>query len=160
MGLNLSNLGSAHTLISLIAIASGLFDLFRYGKITPQSSTGKLYYLTTIITCFTSFGLSKLGGFNPGHAVAILVLACLSVGWILEAKQIKFGKEIQTLALSFSFFLSLVPATLEVLTRLPVGAPWAAGPQDPLVAGFISFWFVLFLVGSFLQLRTLRTLTN
>nr|WP_295906265.1 hypothetical protein [uncultured Bdellovibrio sp.] len=160
MGPNLSALGSIHTLISLIAIASGLFDLLRYGKITPNSQTGKLYYLTTIITCFTSFGLSKLGGFNPGHAVAILVLVCLLVGWALETRKIKFGKEIQTLALSFSFFLSLVPATIEVLTRLPVGAPWAAGPQDPLVGGFISFWFVLFLVGSFLQLRKLRTLAN
>lgn len=123
MGLNLSTLGSIHTLISLIAIVSGLVDLFRYGKINPNSQTGKLYFLTTIITCFTSFGLSKLGGFNPGHAVAILVLVCLAVGWSTEKKKIKFGKEIQTLALSFSFFLSLVPATIEVLTRLPVGTP-------------------------------------
>ncbi|WP_374079349.1 hypothetical protein [Bdellovibrio bacteriovorus] len=160
MGLNLSTLGSIHTLISLIAIASGLVDLFRSGKINPTSQMGKLYFLTTIITCFTSFGLSKLGGFNPGHAVAILVLVCLVVGWFTGKKQIKFGKEIQTLALSFSFFLSLVPATIEVLTRLPIGAPWATGPQDPLVGGIISFWFVLFLGGSFLQLRKIRVLAN
>jgi hypothetical protein len=62
---------------------------------------------------------------------------------------------VQTLAMSFSFFLLLVPGTNETLTRLPVGHPIGAGPDSPPVQAALVGLLILFLIGTTYQLLKL-----
>jgi uncharacterized membrane protein len=158
--LGLSSLGFIHTLISLIAVAAALIIFARRGKIDPHSKAGKVYLITTAVGCLTAFGLSKHGGFNPGHGLAILTLFCLIAAVSVERWQVKAWPYIQVSLLSLSLFFSLVPATAETLTRLPVGAPIAQGPQDPVVVrslGILFLVFALTLVAQIIYLRRTKT---
>lgn len=144
--LGLSALGLVHTSISLVAVISALVLFALRGRIDPNQGLGKLYLVCTAIGCLTAFGLSKHGGFNPGHALAILTLICLIVGIAVERKGVKGWPYIQVVSLSLSLFFSLIPAVNETLTRLPLGAPLAQGPQDPLVLRSLGILFGLFVV--------------
>jgi hypothetical protein len=59
---------------------------------------------------------------------------------------------------SLAFFFHFVPGTVETLTRLPVGAPYLANPDDPKAQPIIGAFFVLFLIGATLQVLRIRTL--
>jgi hypothetical protein len=55
-----------------------------------------------------------------------------------------------------TFFFHLVPGVTETTTRLPVSAPLASGPDDPLVQRLVGICFLLFLVGATLQVIRMR----
>jgi hypothetical protein len=63
---------------------------------------------------------------------------------------------VQTVALSFSFFLHFIPGTTETFTRVPAGAPLFSGPEDPALAKTIGVLFLIFVVGAALQVRRMR----
>jgi hypothetical protein len=152
----LSTLGIIHTAISLIAVLAALASFVTRGSIKPKDFLGRLYLVTTIIACLTAFGLSKHGGLNPGHALAALTLLSLAAAILSEKFSVRGWRYVQVSLLSLSLFFSLIPATAETLTRLPVGAPLATGPQDPLVGRFIGilfFLFVMTLLGQIIYLR-------
>lgn len=154
----ISALGAAHTLISLIPAAVGLYSLARYRGIDPATRVGKLYVGGLLIAVLTSFGLSSHGGFNAGHALGILALLAVLVAllaprmaWLPRAHPY-----ITQLGFSFSFFLMWVPGIAETLTRLPVSHPLADGPQSPLVRGVLAAWLAVFVLGSTAQFLWLR----
>jgi hypothetical protein len=60
------------------------------------------------------------------------------------------------LGLSGSLFFSMVPAINETLTRLPVGAPWASSPQDPLVLKSLGVLAILFVALCVAQIANIR----
>jgi uncharacterized protein YqhQ len=67
-----------------------------------------------------------------------------------------FGKlrpYLSVFGLSFSFFLSLVPAINETLTRLPPSQPLAAGPTASVVKVTLLVLFCLFVIGFTAQCR-------
>ena len=150
----ISSLGAFHTVLSLIPVAAGLTAFVRHGRIDPATSVGKVYLGGMLISIVTSFGLSSTGHFNAGHALGILALLAMLVGAFAPRIQIlgRATAYLQTLAMSFSFFLLLIPGTNETLTRLPVGHPLAYGPDSPLVKAALAGLFVLFLVGTGYQM--------
>lgn len=130
--------------------------LVRWGKIVPQGRLGRLYIGATTIGCLTALGLSKQGGLNPGHALALLTMLCLAGAVISEYRQVKGWRYLQVGLLSTSLFFSLVPAINETLTRLPLSHPLATGPTDPLVQkslGVLAFVFAVTLVTQFVFVR-------
>jgi hypothetical protein len=153
----ISALGAVHTVLSLIPVAAGLTAFVRHGRIDPASGVGKIYLAGMVASIFTSFGLSSTGHFNAGHALGILALVAMLVGIFAPRIAIlgRTGVYLQTLAMSFSFFLLLVPGTNETLTRLPVGHPLAAGPDSPIVRAALAGLFILFLIGATYQLLKL-----
>lgn len=155
----LSTLGVIHTLLSVPPLVAGLYSFARYRGIAPATLAGRLYLLGLTLSVFTSFGLSSVAGFNPGHALGVLALLA-AFGGVLVAHLAFFGRlqaYLSALGLSFSFFLLLVPGINETLTRLPASRPLADGPQSPLVLGALLSWLGIFIVGAILQVRSIRS---
>jgi len=153
----LSTLGIIHTAISLVAVGSGIVSLVRTGDISLRNGVGRTYVITTILTCLTGFGIFHHGGFGKPHELGIITLVVLGVAWLAGRR--KFGRVspyVETVLYSMTFFFHLVPGVTETTTRLPVSAPLASGPDDPLVQKLVGICFLLFLVGATLQVIRLR----
>jgi len=155
---HLSILGIIHTVISVLAVIVAVFALLRYGKINPMNVAGKLYIVLTVIACLTSLPIMKNGHPSAGHPLAIIILILLPVaiyaGWIKVLK--RNARYIQTVLISFTLFLSMIPATVETLTRLPISAPLATDPGAPIVKMTLTVVFVLFIAGITYQVLKLR----
>src|SRR5882757_6837724 len=151
---HLSVLGIVHTIISVLAILIALVALFRYGKITPGNGPGKWYIILTIVTCLTGFPIMKTGHPTAGHTLGIIILVLLLIA--VYDKLIRlFGKAagyVQIILLSLTLFLSMIPATVETVTRLPIDHPIATGPDSPIVKMWLGIWLVLYIIGVSYQL--------
>ncbi|RYY54331.1 MAG: hypothetical protein EOO09_14745 [Chitinophagaceae bacterium] len=158
--MGLSNLGIFHTVIGVIAIVAALTGFIRNGKIDPGTISGKTYLFTTLITSFTALGISKHGGFNPGHMLSLLIVVLVGAAWLLHLRVKKAGKAryFENFFLSFSFFLSMLPTVNETLTRFPVGHPLAKDISDPLIGKVLLVILVLFVTGSIYQFGKQRKL--
>src|SRR5690242_6380265 len=77
----LTSLGVFHTLISLIALATGTTALIRDGKISWNNTLGKTYVVATIVVCLTGFGIFQHGAFGKPHVLGIITLITLGVIW-------------------------------------------------------------------------------
>jgi uncharacterized membrane protein len=156
--MGLSNLGIFHTAIGIIAIIAALVAFVRYGKINLTQLSGKFYFYGTVITSLTALGLSKNGGFNPGHIFSLFILTLVVIAFFLSKR--KKGKNraryVENFFLSFSFFLSLVPTVNETFTRIPIGHPWAKNVTDPLIGKTLLLLLILFITGSVYQFRKQR----
>jgi uncharacterized membrane protein len=151
--MGLSNLGIFHTVIGIIAIIGALVAYAKYGRINLASKSGGIYFYGTVITSVTALGLSKHGGFNPGHVLSLLVLVLVVGAFALHKKKAGSNKAryFENFFLSFSFFLSMIPTVNETLTRVPLSAPLANGPTDPLIGKTLLVILVLFVAGSVYQ---------
>ncbi len=154
----MSTLGLIHTLLSVLPIVFGVWAFLRDGRIDPATRAGRLYLLSMVASIVTSFGLSRAGGFNPGHALGIVALVLMAVG-VLAPRMGWLGKGapyVQTLSMSASFLVLLVPGIIETLTRLPAGQPLATGPASPAVQGSLMVLLGVFLAGTAWQVIRLR----
>ncbi len=154
----MSILGLIHTIIAIIALVFAAITLIKTGFVAPFSTTGKWYSIMTVLACVTSFGLSKAGGFNPGHAIGILILVLLAIAYLLgkNAARKRILLYTQVFSMTATVFLSLIPAVNETLSRVPADAPLASGPDDPLVQNIVKVLLVLFLIGVTAQILKLR----
>lgn len=151
----LSFAGIIHTIISLVPVIAGIYSFARYSKIDNETRSGNVYLVGLVLAVITSFGVSSTGGLNAGHAFGIVVLLA-AFGGALVHRLTFFGKlrpYLSVFGLSFSFFLSLVPAINETLTRLPPSQPLAAGPTASVVKVTLLVLFCLFVVGFAAQCR-------
>lgn len=151
--MGLSPLGIFHTAIGIISILAALASFVRSGKIDLTVTTGKIYFYGTVITALTALGISKHGGFNPGHILSLLVFALVMTAFFLHTKK-KGGNKArywENFLLSFSFFLSMLPTVNETFTRIPVGHPIAKAPTDPIIGKTLLILLILFIAGSAAQ---------
>jgi uncharacterized membrane protein len=154
----LTQLGVVHTAISLIAVAAGAIALFREGKITPSNMLGKIYVITTVLTCLTGFGIFQHGGFGKAHVLGIITLVVLAVAAIAGYSNL-FGRlspYVETVGYSATFLFHMIPAITETTTRLPLGAPLLPSADAPALQAASGVLLVLFLMGAALQVRALR----
>lgn len=154
--LGLTHLGLVHTAISLVALAAGIQCLVRDREISRRTGAGRVYVITTVLTCLTGFGIYQQGGFGAPHILGLVTLAVLGAAGWAEAK----GKRrLETVAYSATFFFHWIPAVTETTTRLPAGAPLITNREGPELQAITAGLLVLFLVGVTLQLRRLRRLS-
>ena len=160
--MGLSNLGIFHTVIGVVAIVAPLIAFVRYGRIDLRQLTGKIYFYFTLVASLTALGISKHGGFNPGHIFALFIVILVVVAFYLSRK--KQGntrvRYFENFLLSLSFFLSLVPTINETFTRVPVGHPLAKAPTDPIIVGTLLVFLLLFVAGSIHQFRKQRKINK
>ena len=71
--MGLSGLGIFHTIIGIVAIVAAIISFVRFGKIDLTQLSGKIYFYTTAVTALTALGISKHGGFNPGHIFSVFI---------------------------------------------------------------------------------------
>jgi uncharacterized membrane protein len=155
--LGLTPLGVVHTAIGLVALASGLVALIRDRQISPRNLTGKIYVITTVLTCLTGFGIFQHHKISPGHILGAITLATLGVAALAGAG--KFGslsKYVETVSYSATFLFNMIPGVTETTTRLPLSAPLVAGPDAPALQMANGALLVLFLIGATLQVIAMR----
>ena len=156
--LGLTPLGAFHTAIGLIAVVAGLIALIRDKQISPRNLLGKIYVVTTIVTCVTGFGIFRHGGFGAPHVLGIITLAVLAVAAVAGQSTL-FGRAsryVETISYSATFFFHFIPGVTETSTRLPPGAPLVANADAPALQVAIGILFLAFLIGATLQARRLR----
>ncbi|WET02438.1 hypothetical protein [Flavobacterium sp. YJ01] len=153
--MGLSSLGIFHTTIGVAAIAAAIVALIKYGKINLNALSGKIYFYGTIVTSVTSLGISKHGGFNPGHAFSIFIIFLVLEAYFLNSKRKNSARAryFENFCLSLSLFLSMVPTVNETFTRVPVGQPLAKDIQDPIIGNTLFILFLLFIAGSTYQFK-------
>ena len=155
----LTELGIFHTIISLVALVTGIMSLISYKKISWDNLTGKIYVIATIVVCVTGFGIFQHGGFGKPHVLGIITLVVLVVAFLAGKKTLFFGKRsaaIEAVSYSMTFFFHLIPTITEGATRLPLDAPLAASPEDPRIQMATGICLVLFIIGATLQVRSLN----
>ncbi|MBT1706254.1 hypothetical protein [Chryseosolibacter indicus] len=156
--MGLSNLGIFHTVIGVIAIGAALTSLVKFGKINLAHLSGKIYLYGTLIASLTALGISRHGGFNPGHAFSLFIIILVLIASYLFYKQSGNNKAryFENFLLSFSLFLSLVPTVNETLTRVPIKHPLAKDISDPVIAQTLLIFLIVFVGGSVYQFRRQR----
>ena len=151
--LGLTSLGIVHTAISLIAVFAGIVALLRYKEITLRTGWGQVFVWTTVLTCLTGFGIFQHGGFGKPHALALITLATLAIARA-AIQTTWFGRRsayVEMVAYSATLLFHFIPALTETGTRLPVGAPFFANAEDPLLKMLTGALVLVFLVGATLQ---------
>jgi uncharacterized membrane protein len=159
--LGLTQLGTFHTAISLIALIAGFVALWRYKEISTRTLSGQTFVGGTVVSCLTGLGIFQHGGFGVPHVFAIVTLVVLAIAFAGERALFgRLSKYVATVSYSLSLFVHFIPGTVETLTRLPAGAPYLSSPDDPKAQPILGFFFLLFLVGAALQIVRLRALPH
>jgi len=133
MPTEISSFGYLHTAVSMLPLGFGAYALAQDGHIDPARRAGGAYLFTMLLGCATGFFIFAHGGFSAGHALTLMMLALLLTG-AFAPRLHRLGRAapyVQTACFSTSFFLLMVFATTEALTRLPPAHPYAPGPAAP-----------------------------
>jgi len=158
----LTQLGVIHTAISLVAVAAGIIAFLRFGRISPSNAVGRVYVITTILTCLTSFGIFQHGGFGKPHALGILTLVVLGIAAV-AGRTTLFGRAsayVETISYTATFLFHMIPAVTETTTRLPLGAPLLPNADAPELKTAAGILFALFVTGAAWQVGRMRAVSR
>ncbi|MCD2182696.1 hypothetical protein [Rhizobium sp. GN54] len=151
----ISPLGWVHTLGSLPAIPLAAYMFARHGRIVPRSGPGVAYFVSMLIGAATVF----LVGHQPvSYVVGVVTIVLLVVGYGVGrlAGFGRAGRYIETVCLSLTAFLLMVPTVSEILRRVPDGHPFVTDLHSPLLLGAQAGLLVLLVVGLTAQILYLR----
>ncbi|KAF1706000.1 hypothetical protein [Pseudoxanthomonas sacheonensis] len=153
--MGISPIGWLHTLGSLPAIPLAAYMLVKHGRIVPETGAGRAYLWFMLLGVLTVYPIAH----QPvSVVVATVTLAMLLVGYGIARWRTarNFWKYVQTISLSISVFLLMIPTVSESLRRLPVGNPLVTDLKDPLLLGVQGALFLALIVGIPLQILALR----
>jgi hypothetical protein len=155
-------LGWFHTFMGMLALVSGVITLTKYREIKPDTRSGKIYLVATLITAGTALAIFQRGGLNVAHALAALTLAALGVGTVASFTKLFGGlsRYVRALAYTATLLFHCIPAITDALLRLPVGDPFLTSIEDPIMQGSHLALLVLFLIGVSFQLRWIHRQEN
>ncbi|WP_137915625.1 hypothetical protein [Rudaea sp. 3F27F6] len=152
--MGISPIGWLHTLGSLPAIPLAAYMLTKHGRIVPETGAGRAYFWFMLLGVLTVYPIAH----QPiSPIIATITLVALLLGYGISRWPVVkgSGKYIQTISLSISVFLLMVPAVSESLRRLPVGNPLVTDMKDPLLLGAQGGLFLILIIGIPLQMRAL-----
>ena len=152
--MSISPIGWLHTLGSLPAIPLALYMLAKHGRIAPRSRAGQAYFWFMLLGVLTIYPIAH----EPvSSIVATVTLVALLLGYGISRWPVvgRARRYIETISLSVSVFLLMLPAVSETLRRLPVGHPLAKDMKDPLLLGAQGALLLALVVGVVLQVWTL-----
>ena len=152
--MGISPLGWLHTLGSLPAIPLAAYMLIKYGRIVPETSAGRAYFWFMLLGVLTVYPIAH----QPiSSIIATITLVVLLLGYGISRWPTanRFGKYIETISLSISVFLLMVPTVSESLRRLPVGNPLVTDMKDPILLGAQGALLLILIIGIPLQIRAL-----
>jgi hypothetical protein len=143
--------------LGVVALVTAFYTLFKYKMISLSNRSGKLYVLVTIVVAGSALGIYNQGGFGVAHWLAVLTLAAVSGGIIMEKLRLfgRFSIYFQALGYSSTLLFHMIPAITDFLRRLPLGDPFVDSFSDPLVVGFHKLFLLIFVVAMAVQLRWL-----
>ncbi len=156
----ISPLGWVHTLGSLPAIPAAAYMLACHGRIVPRSAAGAVYFVSMLIGAVTVFLVTHQPvGYGIGAATLLLLLAGYGVGGLPDLGRQGLGRAaryIETICLSLTVFLLMLPTVTETLRRVPDGHPLVTDLHAPLLLGAQSALLVALIVGLTAQIIHLR----
>jgi uncharacterized membrane protein len=150
-------LGWFHTILGIGAVLSGFYVVLKYKVISLEHRSGKLYALLTLIVAGTALGIYNQGGFGIAHILAVLTLAALLCGVVMEKTKL-FGaasKYFPALGYTSTLLFHMIPAITDFLRRLPIGDPFIDTLEDPLLSQFHLAFLLIYVVGLIAQVRWL-----
>lgn len=151
----ISPLGWVHTLGSLPAIPLAIYMFARHGRIVPRSTPGLAYFASMLIGATTVFLVAhKPASYGIGAVTLLLLLAGYGVGRISS-----FGRAamyLETIFLSLTAFLLMVPTVTETLRRVPDSHPLVTDLNSPLLLGSQASLLVMLVIGLTAQILHLR----
>lgn len=151
----ISTLGWVHTLGSLPAIPLAAYMFLRHGRIVPRSTSGAAYFLFMVIGAASVFLIAR----QPvSYAIGGITLALLLVGYGVDRLpgSPRAKRYIETISLSLTAFLLMLPTVTEILRRVPDGHPFVTRLDSPLLLGAQGTLFALLVVGLTIQIVRLR----
>lgn len=141
-----SPLGWLHTLGSLPAIPVALCMFASHGRIVPRSRLGAVYFASMLIGAVTVFLVAHQPvSYGIGAVTILLLLAGYGVERILGPG--RATRYMETVCLSLSAFLLMLPTVTEILRRVPDGHPLVADVGSPLLLGAQGSLLVVLIVG-------------
>jgi len=147
--------GWVHTFGSLPALPLAIYMFARHGRIVPRSWPGRIYFISMSIGAATVFLVAhQPASYAIGVATLILLLAGYGVG--LTQKPGRAGVYIETICLTLTAFLLMVPTVSETLRRVPDGHPLVTDLNSPLLIGAQASLLVALIVGITTQVIYLR----
>lgn len=154
----ISPLGWVHTLGSLPAIPVAAYMFIRHGRIVPRSIAGAVYFVSMAIGA-ASVALFAHQPVSYIIAGATLVLLLVGYGVGRHAAHGGVRTYIETICLTLTAFLLMLPTVSETLRRVPDGHPLATDLQSPILLGAQGALFVFLVVGLTAQIVHLRRQT-
>jgi hypothetical protein len=151
----ISPLGWVHTLGSLPAIPVATYMFARFGRIVPRSTAGAIYFVAMLIGAVTVV----LVAHEPvSHVIAGVTLFLLLVGYGVARLPGRGRAKIyaETISLTLSAFLLMLPTITETLRRVPDGHPLVTDLKSPILLGAQGTLFVFLIVGLAAQIIYLR----
>lgn len=151
----ISPLGWVHTLGSLPAVPIALYMFLRFGRIVPRSKPGAVYFVAMLIGSLSVFLVTHQSvGYVIGVVTVLVVLVGYGAGHIAILG--RAARYIETIALSLSAFLLMVPAVSETLRRVPDGHPLVTDMSSPILIGAQLGLLTILIVGLTAQIIHLR----
>ena len=151
----ISPLGWVHTLGSLPAIPAAVYMLARHGRIVPRSKAGAVYFVSMLIGAATVFLVAHQPvSYGIGAATLLLLLTGYGVGLLPGLGRAAIY--IETICLSLTAFLLMLPTVTEILRRVPDGHPLVTDLNSPLLLGAQASLLVILIVGLTAQIIGLR----
>jgi len=150
----ISPLGWIHTLGSLPAIPVAFVMFVRHGRIVPRSTLGAVYFVSMLIGAATVF----LVAHQPvSDAIGALTILLLLAGYAVERvlPSSRPARYIETICLSLSAFLLMLPTVTEILRRVPDGHPLVTDLQAPLLLGAQGSLLAILVIGLTAQIIAL-----
>ncbi|MDU9414308.1 hypothetical protein [Pseudomonas sp. zfem005] len=151
----ISPLGWLHTLGSLPAIPLALYMFARHGRIVPRSGSGLAYFVSMLLGAGTVFLVAR----QPvSNAIAVVTLVLLVAGYGV-GRISALGRArvyLETILLSLTAFLLMLPTVTEVLRRVPDGHPLVTDLHAPLLVGAQGSLLVALVLGVTAQVVYLR----
>lgn len=147
--------GWIHTLGSLPAIPLAGYMFVRHGRIVPRSAPGVAYLVAMLSGAVTAFIVAKQPvSYGFGAVTILLLLAGYGIGHTSIFD--RSGRYLETIFLTMTVFLLMLPAATETLRRVPDGHPLVTDPHSPLLVGTqfgLLICLVISLAGQIIYLR-------
>lgn len=151
----ITSLGWIHTLGSLPAIPAAAYMFAIHGRIVPRSRAGAVYLASMLIGAVTVF----LVAHQPvSHGVGAATLLLLAIGYGIHHLPLaeRIVRYVETITLSITAFLLMLPTATEILRRVPDGHPFVTDLKSPLLLGVQASILAALMIGLTAQIIYLR----
>lgn len=151
----ISPAGWVHTIGSLPAIPAAAYMFAKSGRIVPRSKAGIVYFIAMVIGAVSIIPVAK----EPvAYVVSAVTLLLLLTGYGLARTASQGGAKryVETICLTLTAFLLMLPTVTETLTRVPDGHPIASSLQSPILHAAQGSLLVVLIIGVIAQVIHLR----
>lgn len=151
----ISPLGWVHTLGSLPAIPAAAYMFAIHGRILSRSKAGAVYFVSMLIGGATVFLVAHA---PVSYGVGAATLLLLVTGYAVDRLPIpgRVAIYVETIALSLTAFLLMVPTATEILRRVPEGHPFVTDLHSPLLLAVQASILAALVIGLTAQIIHLR----